>query len=200
MEEEKIIITNPCPDMLFPDLENIISGYPKYSPKTIVNYNFLTDKIYLEDKIYEEYGVYKYKKILKFTSTNMEIVKILRDCYDNDVYISLDKNKMLVINKDNMWEYIKIIKDFSSIDDKGKEIPDTKKRFYDVDIIPNKASNEKWDYLEGLRKKMTKPKIWEDFSELKQDYENKKKWEKLNEHFITTHKNTTGKYFPLYKK
>jgi len=69
-----------------------------------------------------------------------------------------------------------------------------------VDIIPNNASTAQWNYLNELQIKMKKPKIWKDFCELKQDYENKKKWEKLNEHFIKTHKNTTGKYFPLYKK
>ncbi len=178
-------------------LELMSLGPPKYDPITDINYNYNTDSIYLEDKIYQEYGVYKYKKILKFTSTNMEIVKILRDCYDNDVYITLDKNKMLVINKDNMWEYIKIIKDFSYIDDKGKEVPDLRKRYYNVDIIPNNASREQWNYLNELQRKMKKPKKWEHFIELKKDYENKKKWEKINKHFIETHKNITGKYLPL---
>jgi len=105
-EQEKIIIGNEHIGMEEESIiqENISTGYPKYPPVSIIDFDYETDNLFLEEKIYREGEDFKYKKVLKFSSTNMKIVRILKDCYDNDVYITLGKNKMLAINKDNMWE------------------------------------------------------------------------------------------------
>jgi hypothetical protein len=154
---------------------------PKYDPITIIDYNSRTDSIYLEDTIYKDKNnLYEYKKTLKFSSTNSEIVKILRDCYDNEVWISDGKKLMLVINKDDMWEYHNAIKDtFKS----GNKRPDTGRRYYSVDIKKNKSSSEEWEYLNELKMKIKKAKVWDNFSELKSLYLDKKKWEKINKHY-----------------
>ena len=124
--------------------------------------------------------LYKYKKTLKFSSTNSEIVKILRDCYDNEVWISDGKKLMLVIAKDDMWEYLNAIKEtFKS----GNKRQDTERRYYSVDIKKNKSSSEEWEYLNELKMKIKKAKVWDNFSELKSLYIDKNKWEKINKHY-----------------
>jgi hypothetical protein len=160
--------------------DQLSTGLPEYPPFNIIDYNSRTDGIYLEDKVYQDInGQWKYVKILKFTSTNPEIVKILRDCYDNEVFITVDKKQMLVINKDNMWEYINLIKKNKADDDK---------RYYTVDIKNNKSSNEDWEYVKGLQEKMIKPISWDNFDDLKPLFESITKWEKKNKRY-----NETGK-------
>ena len=163
------------------DEADINFSTPKYSPITIIDYNSITDSIYLEDTIYKDMNnLYKYKKTLKFSSSNNEIVKILRDCYDNEVWISNGSKQMLVINKNDMWEYHNAIKDtFKS----GIKRPDTGKRYYSVDIKKDKSSSEEWVYLNELKIKIKKAKVWDNFSELKSLYLDKKKWEKINKHY-----------------
>jgi hypothetical protein len=154
------------------DEADINFSTPKYSPITIIDYNSITDSIYLEDTIYKDRNnLYKYKKTLKFSSSNNEIVKILRDCYDNEVWISNGNKQMLVINKNDMWEYINAIK------------YNTGRRYYSVDIKKNKSSSEEWVYLNELKIKIKKAKVWDNFSELKSLYLDKKKWEKINKHY-----------------
>jgi hypothetical protein len=167
------------------------SGRPKYPPINIIDYCPHTDSLYVEDKIYKEGDNWMFKKLLKFSSTNMEIVKILRDCWDNEVRITCDKRQILVINNSNMWDYINHIKDRSYIDNKGKQIPDKARRYYNVDIKKNNASSEDWDYLNDLKKHIIqKPRCFTDIKELKSRYYNEKKWEKINKCYTET-----GRYF-----
>jgi len=78
---------------------------------------------------------------------------------------------LLVINKDDVWEYINAIKDH-----KGR-------RYYSVNIKKNKSSVVEWEYITELKRQIKKPKVWDDFSELKSLYLDKKKWEKINKHY-----------------
>jgi len=89
-EREKVIIGDEHIGMEeYLDDTDTQYSRPKYEPLTIIDFNYETDTIYLEDTIYiDRDNLKKYKKTLKFSSTNMEIVSILRDCYDNEVWIS----------------------------------------------------------------------------------------------------------------
>jgi hypothetical protein len=90
-----------------------------------------------------------------------------------------------------MWDYINHIKDRSYIDNKGKQIPDKARRYYNVDIKKNNASSEDWDYLNDLKKHIIqKPRCFTDIKELKSRYYNEKKWEKINKCYTET-----GRYF-----
>jgi hypothetical protein len=165
---------------------------PKYPPINIIDYCYQTDSIYVEDKIYKEGNEWKFKKVLKFSSTNMKIVDILRDCWDNEVRITCDKKQILVINNNNMWDYINHISEKETLDKKGRKIPDCRRRrYYNVDIKKNNASNEDWDYIKDLKVHiMQKPRCFKDIKELKDRYYNKEKWEKINKCYTET-----GRYF-----
>jgi len=155
-------------------LERITTGNPKYDPLTIIDYNLNEDYLFLDDMIYKDRnGLYKHKKIIKFASANGKIIDILKDCYDNDVWITFGKNKKLVINKDDMDDYMYYIKDC-----KGK-------KYYSVDVKRDKSSNKEWDKLEDLIliQQINKPMVWEDFNDLKKIYGNQKKWEKINKYY-----------------
>jgi len=172
-EREKVIIGNEHIGMEeYLDETDTQYNRPKYYPFTILDYNPEEDYLYLDDLIYKDInGLYKHKKILKYATTNNKIIDIFKDCYDNDVCITFDKNKTLVINKDDMEDYMYYIKDC-----KGK-------KYYTVDVKRNISSNKEWEYLENLLKQIKKAKVWEDFKDLKKIYGNQKKWEKINKYY-----------------